>query len=86
MLIKAGKKEEGEKILSSIIDYANDHLDYIVNVRSSDRFDLDTEIAINMQSLLDIYYMSDDLKLPEVKSKVEPILNNYYGRLYPQKR
>ena len=86
VLINAGKKDEGEKILSSIIDYASDHLRYIVNIRSSDRFDLDTEIAINMQSLLDIYYMSDDLKLPDVKSKVEPILNDYYGRLNPQKR
>jgi hypothetical protein len=85
VLVNAGKKEEGEKILGSIIDYAADHLRYIVIIRSSDRFDLDTEIAINMQSLLDIYYMSDDLNLSEVKSKVEPILNDYYARLYPQK-
>ena len=86
VLVKAGKKDEGEKILNSIIDYAGDHLRYIVNIRNIDRYDLDTEIAINMQSLLDIYYMTDDLNLPEVKSKVEPILNDYYGRLYPQKR
>ncbi len=30
VLIKAGKKEEGEKIFNSIIEYADDHLDYIV--------------------------------------------------------
>ncbi len=40
----------------------------LLSVKSTDRFDLDTEIAINMQSLLDIYYMSEDLKLPAVKS------------------
>jgi hypothetical protein len=86
VLIKAGKKDEGEKILNSIVDYANDHLEYIISVKSNDRFDLDSEIAINMQSLLDVYYMSDDLKLPALKATVEPIINKYYGKLYPQKR
>jgi tetratricopeptide (TPR) repeat protein len=86
VLVKAGKKDEGEKIFNSIIEYANDHLDYIVNLKSTDRFDLDTEIAINMQSLLDIYYMSEDLKLPVLKASVEPMINNYYGRLYPQNK
>jgi tetratricopeptide (TPR) repeat protein len=86
VLVKAGKKEEGEKIFNSIIEYANDHLEYIISVKSTDRFDLDTEIAINMQSLLDVYYMSDDLKLPALKATVEPIINNYYGKLYPQNR
>ncbi len=68
VLVKAGKKDEGEKVFSSIVEYANDHLEYIVSVKSTDRFDLDSEIAINMQSLLDIYYMSDELKLPAVES------------------
>jgi hypothetical protein len=86
LLVKAGMKQEGEGILNSIIDYADDHLDYIVNLKSADRYDLDTEVAINMQSLLDIYYMSEDLKLPDLKSRVEPIVNNYYGRLYPKNR
>jgi hypothetical protein len=86
VLVKAGKKDEGEKILNGIIDYAGDHIRYIVNIRSSERFDLDTEIQINWQSLYDIYIMSDDLKLPGIKSKVEPILNDYYRRLFPQER
>jgi len=30
--------------------------------------------------------MSEDLKLPDLKSRVEPIVNNYYGRLYPKNR
>jgi len=85
-LIRAGKKDEGEKIFSSIVEYANDHLDYIVSLKSSDRFDLDTEIAINMQSLLDIYYLSEELDLPALKAEVEPLINSYYGRLYPQNR
>ncbi|MCX6333070.1 MAG: DUF2723 domain-containing protein [Bacteroidia bacterium] len=86
VMVRAGKKEDGEKIFISIVDYAKDHLEYVVNVKSKDKFDLETEIAINMQSLLDIYYLSEDLKLPVVKSAVEPVINEYYGRLYPKKR
>ena len=86
VLVKAGKKDEGEKVLNSIVEYADDHLEYIISVKNTDRYDLDSEIAINMQSLLDVYYMSDDLKLPALKATVEPILNKYYGMLYPQKR
>ncbi len=86
VLIKAGKKDEGEKIFNSIMEYASDHLEYIINVKNADRFDLDTEIAINLQSLLDIYYTSEELNLPVVKTAVEPLINKYYGMLNPQKR
>jgi len=86
ILVRAGNKDEGEKIFNNIIAYANDHLEYIASLKSSDRYDLETEIAINMQSLLDIYYLAEDLKLPEVKSKVEPVVNEYYAKFYPKNR
>jgi hypothetical protein len=86
ILVLAGKKDEGEKVFSRIIDYAKDHLEYVVNIKSTDRYDLDTEIAINMQALLDIYYFAEEKKLPAVKSLVEPVINDYYGRLNLQGR
>jgi hypothetical protein len=86
VLVRAGKKDEGEKIFRSIVEYADDHLDYVVNVKNNAKFDLDTDIAINMQSLLDIYYLSDELNMPALKAEVEPLINSYYGRLYPQNR
>ena len=86
MLIRAGQKEEGEKLLTSIVGYAKDHLEYVASLRANERFDLDTEIAINMQSLLDIYYLSDELSLPALKTLVEPVVSDYYSKFYPRNR
>ncbi|MCU0455135.1 MAG: DUF2723 domain-containing protein [Bacteroidales bacterium] len=86
VLAMAGKKEEAAGIFESIINYADDYLDYIVSLGKNERYDLDADIAINMQSLLDIYYMSEDLDMPDTRAKVEPLVSNYYSRLYSQER
>jgi hypothetical protein len=41
--------------------------------------------GINMQGLLDIYNLSVRLKLDSVSSTIEPLINNYYGKLYSAK-
>ena len=86
MLVRAGNKEEGEKVLLSIIDHAKDNLEYLVNVKSNMKFDLNDQIMINFQSLIDIYYLPEELKLSSVKSIAEPLANEYYQRIYPQGR
>jgi hypothetical protein len=39
-------------------------------------------MGINMQAMLDVYNMTVKLKLDSVAQKLEPEINNYYGKLY----
>ncbi len=85
VLIRAGEKEEGEKLIGSIINYSKEYLEYAINVRSGDNFGLDYAIGINMQALLDIYKMAVNLKDESLTAVVEPLINTYYGKLYSGK-
>ena len=85
-LLKAGRKEEGMKLIDSILDYADQYLKFVTRLRSDERFGFDYTIGINMQALLDIYNMSAKMNLDELTKKVEPMVNNYYNRLYRQGR
>jgi hypothetical protein len=82
VLIRAGKKEEGEKLLSDVIAYSKKYLDYAISLPPDNRFGLEYPTGINMQSLLDIYNMSVKLKLDSVTAIIEPEINNYYSKLY----
>jgi hypothetical protein len=85
VLIRAGKKEEGEKLINDIINYSKEYLDYAVDLTRESRFGLDYSIGINMQALLDIYNLSVSLKLDSLTKIIEPDVNNYYGQLYSVK-
>jgi hypothetical protein len=85
VLIRAGRKEEGEKLLNEVLAYARTYLEYSINLRPEDRFGLDYPMGISMQSLLDIYNLSVKLKLDSISAVVEPEINNYYSRLYTAK-
>ncbi|MCX6322293.1 MAG: DUF2723 domain-containing protein [Bacteroidia bacterium] len=82
VLIKAGKREEGEKLLSEVIGYSKKYLDYAISIKPEKRFGLEYPTGINMQCLLDIYNMSVSLKLNSVTGIIEPEINNYYSKLY----
>lgn len=82
VLIRAGKTEEGGKLIEEIMDYAMGYLDYSINLQPQDRFGMDYPQGINMQALLDIYNMSVELDLKNIIDRVEPEINNYYGKLY----
>jgi len=82
VLIRAGKREEGEKLIGEIIEYSKKYLDYAISINAEQRFGLEYPTGINMQSLLDIYNMSMDLNLTSIISIVEPEINNYYSKLY----
>ena len=84
-LIRCGKKKEGLKLLDSILNYSRQYLEYAVNLRSDERYGLDLPTGINMQVLLDVYRVSDDLKIDSLTRVSEQWLNNYYGRLYSDK-
>jgi hypothetical protein len=82
VLIQAGKREDGEKILNEIIDYSKAYLDYAVSISPEKRFGLEYPTGINMQGLLDIYNLSMKLKMTALTATIEPEINNYYSRLY----
>jgi hypothetical protein len=85
VLIRAGRNEEGESLLAEIIDYSKEYLDYAVSLNPEKRFGLEYPTGINMQALLDIYNMSVDLKLMTLTGSIEPLINDYYSRLYSVK-
>jgi len=51
----------------------------------NDRFGLEYSTGINMQALLDIYNMSVVFKLTSLTEVMEPVINNYYSKLYSAK-
>ncbi len=81
-LIRAGKTEEGEKLINEVIEYSKEYLNYAISINPQERYGLEYPTGINMQGLLDIYNMSVKLKLASVTSRVEPEINNYYSKLY----
>ena len=85
VLVRAGKEEEGVKLLNEIIDYAKTYLDYAISLRPDERYGLDYPTGINMQALLDIYNLSVKLKLDSLSATVEPVINNYYSKIYSVK-
>jgi hypothetical protein len=85
VLIRAGKREEGEKIVNEVMEYSKKYLDYSLSIRPEERFGLDYPTGINMQSLLDIYNMAGSLKLDSLSKIIEPEVSNYYSKLYSTK-
>lgn len=85
VLINAGKTEEGEKILNDVIAYSKEYLDYAISLKPEDRYGLEYPTGINMQGMLDIYNLAVKLKLTSITLKIEPEINNYYGKLYSTK-
>jgi hypothetical protein len=82
VLLRGGKKAEGEKLTGEILNYSREYLNYALSLDPNDRFGLEYPNGISMQSLLDIYHMSMDLKMDSLTTVIEPLINNYYGRLY----
>ena len=84
-LIRAGQKEEGNKIIGDVINYAKDYLDYSISIDPDERYGLDYPSGINMQTLLDVYRMAVNLKETDLISVTEALINNYYDKLYSRK-
>ena len=85
VLIRAGKTEEGEKLLNDVIKYSKEYLDYAISLKPEDRYGLEYPTGINMQAFLDIYNLAMRLKLNTITLTIEPEINNYYGKLYSAK-
>jgi hypothetical protein len=82
VLLRAGEKAEGDSLIGEIYNYSLDYLNYAASLKSGERFGLDYSIGINMQSVIDIYRLSVNLKMKELTEKVEPELDRLYTILY----
>jgi hypothetical protein len=85
VLIRAGKTGEGEKLLTGIINYSKEYLDYAISMNPGERFGLEYPTGINMQAMLDIYNLTGRLKRDSLTAIIEPEINNYYSKLYSTK-
>jgi hypothetical protein len=85
VLIMAGNIEESEKLLGEVIDYSKKYLDYVISIEPEKRFGLEYTTGINMQGLLDIYNMSVKLNLTSLTGIIEPVISDYYTKLYSVK-
>ena len=85
VLLRAGKKEEAEKVIDDILDYSREYLEYAVSLKPERRFGMDYATGINMQSYLDLYNMSVKLELDSLTKKIEPEVSNFYSLLYSNK-
>jgi len=85
VIIRAGNREDGLKIIGDIINYAKEYLEYAAGISPGERYGLDYPIGINMQGLLDIYHFANDIKDEELSAIAEKEINNYYGRFYTVK-
>ena len=85
VLIRAGKEEEGNKIINDVIKYSKEYLDYAISMDRDKQFGMDYPSGINMQSLLDINNMAINLKMDQLISTISPDVNRYYSILYSDK-
>jgi hypothetical protein len=85
VLIRAGKVDEGNKIISDVMEYSKAYLDYAVSMGPDKQFGMDYPIGINMQSLLDINNTAINLKMDQLANTVSSDVNKYYSILYSGK-
>lgn len=81
-LLRCGSTNEGLELVNKIITNSRGYLDYALTLNADTRFGMEYPIGINMQALLDIYNMSQDLNMKDLTEEIEPLINNYYGKLY----
>jgi hypothetical protein len=86
VLIRAGKKEEGEKIINDVINYSVGYLEYAISLRSNQLFGVDYYNRMNLQALYDIYNLSLSIKNASLTSTTGSLINKYYEKLYSRKK
>ena len=86
VLIRAGKKEEGEKIINDVINYSVGYLEYAISLGSNQLFGVDYYNRMNLQALYDIYNLSLSIKNASLTGTTESLINKYYEKLYSRKK
>lgn len=85
VLIRAGKTDEGTRVLNDIMKYSKGYLDYAVGMNPDKRFGMDYPIGINMQALLDINTIAETYSMKEIAAVVSPEASKYYSILFSKR-
>jgi MFS family permease len=80
-LAMAGKKEEGEKLLSDIVDNSLVALRFISNLPEEKTYGLDFTISVSLQTLLDVYRLATRFGMTGLATRSSEELTKYYGEL-----
>jgi hypothetical protein len=82
VLLRSGNREEAEKLIGSLVYYSREYLNYAVSVKEKAFFGMEYPTGLNMQTMLDLYRMAIRLEDDTLVALLEPMINNYYSRLY----
>ncbi|MBE0676190.1 MAG: DUF2723 domain-containing protein [Bacteroidales bacterium] len=80
--IRGGRKDEGIALMDKIIEYSFSYLESCLDMPPSARFGIEIIVGINLQAIIEIYQLTEELGLEEIRSRIEPDLNKYYSELY----
>ncbi|HNX67018.1 MAG TPA: hypothetical protein PKH02_09070, partial [Bacteroidales bacterium] len=83
-LLKAGKKDEALKVFDAIILNSVQNLEFISALPRNKTFGLEFHSGVSLQSLLDIYRITNAAGITDMSNKTAALLNKYYGEI-PQK-
>jgi len=78
-LVMAGHKEDGEGVLTAVVDNAVSSLSFISGLPEEKGYGLDYNISVNLQALLDTYRLATRYKMPSLAARSSEELNRYYG-------
>jgi hypothetical protein len=78
-LLKAGKKDEAIKVFDAIILNSVENLEYISALPAGKSFGLDFHSGVSLQSLYDIYKITDAAGITDMSTRAAALLNKYYG-------
>jgi hypothetical protein len=78
-LLKAGNKEEAEKVFNAIINNSVENLEFISSLPANKSFGLDFHSGVSLQSLYDLYKIANEQGLTDMANKTAALLNKYYG-------
>ena len=83
-LLKAGKTDQALKVFDAIILNSVQNLEFISALPRNKTFGLDFHSGVSLQSLLDIYRITNAAGITDMSNKAAALLNKYYGEI-PQK-
>ncbi len=80
-LVMAGKMEEGEMVLSGIVDNALVALSFVAGLPDNKAYGLEFTVSISLQALLDVYRITSKFGMNALATKASEELTRYYGQL-----
>jgi Protein of unknown function (DUF2723) len=76
-----GKKEEAEKMFTSIVDNALASLTFITSLPDDKSYGLDFTISVSLQALLDTYRKASAFGMNELAARASAELTRFYGEI-----